>query len=288
MSTTPTDVVDAVDARRAAGYPAGTAPLAPERRRRADCARQIADVLRQQILYGALRDGTLPVENALIREFDTTRNTVREALGLLRAEGLVDRVPGIGTFAVCEKYPHGLNTLLGLGETLGGHGQVSNEVRAAGSVSAPPAVARRLGLAEPARVVYLERLRSLNGLVLSLDLTYLHPEFGEALLDEDLAGSDIFVLIEKLSGQRLGAAEVSVEAVNADPHSAALLQVPDGSALLMLERLTHLEDGRPVDLEYVRFRGDRVRMSGQLWRPAGLPGDEITLQDPVVSRGAVA
>lgn len=263
--------------RAAAGHPAGAAPLAPERRRRADCARQIADVLRQQILSGALRDGTLPVENALIREFDTTRNTVREALGLLRAEGLVDRVPGIGTFAVCEKYPHGLNTLLGLGETLAGLGQVSNEVRAAGQVCAPPTVARRLGLAEPARVVYLERLRSLNGLVLSLDLTYLHPEIGEQLLGEDLAGNDIFVLIERISGRRLATAEVSVEAVNADPHSAALLQVPDGSALLMLERLTHLEGGGPVDLEYVRFRGDRVRMTGQLSRPTELIGHTVPI-----------
>lgn len=257
-----------LDTHRAAGPPAGTAPLTPGRRRRADCARQIADVLRQQILYGALREGTLPVENALVREFDTTRNTVREALGLLRAEGLVDRVPGIGTFAICEKYPHGLNTLLGLGEALGEHGRVSNEVRSAGFVTPPPAVARRLGLAKPARIAYLERLRSLNGLVLSLDLTYLHPDVGEAVLAEDLAGNDVFVLIEKLYGQRLGAAEISVEAVNADPHSAALLQVPDGSALLMVERLTHLESGRPVDLEFIRFRGDRVRMSGQLSRRA--------------------
>lgn len=244
-----------------------TTPLAPQRRPRADRAREIADVLRQQIVYGALREGTLPVENALIREFGTTRNTVREALGLLRDEGLVERVPGIGTFVVCEKYPHGLNTLLGLGETLVGHGRVSNEIRSAGSVVAPPAVARRLGLAKPTEVVYLERLRSLNGLVLSLDLTYLHPDVGAAVLAEDLVANDVFVLIERLCGQRLGTADISVEAVNADPHSAALLQVPEGSALLMVERLAHLEDGRPVDLEYIRFRGDRVRMNGLLSRP---------------------
>lgn len=256
-------------------------PLAPQRRRRADRAREIADVLRRQIVHGGLREGTLPVENvvireiALIREFSTTRNTVREALGLLRDEGLVDRVPGIGTFVVCEKYPHGLNTLLGLGETLVGHGRVSNEIRSAGSVAAPPAVARRLGLAKPTKVVYLERLRSLNGLVLSLDLTYLHPDVGEAVLARDLVASDVFVLIEELCGQRLGTAEISLEAVNADPHSAALLQVPEGAALLMVERLAHLEDGRPVDLEYIRFRGDRVRMNGLLSRPLiTSPGEE--------------
>jgi GntR family transcriptional regulator len=269
MSTT-----EIVDAHRETGNQAVTAPLAPQRRRRADRAREIADVLRQQIVYGALREPTLPVENALVHEFGASRNTVREALGLLRDEGLVERVPGIGTFVVCEKYPHGLNTLLGLGETLVAHGQVSNEVRSAGSVTAPPAVARRLGLAEATRVVYLERLRSLNGLVLSLDLTYLHPDVGAAVLAEDLVANDVFVLIERLCGKRLGAADISVEAVNADPHSAALLQVPEGSALLMVERLAHLEDGRPVDLEYIRLRGDRVRMNGRLSRPnTASPGE---------------
>lgn len=261
------NATEIVDAHLGAGDKAETNPLAPQRRRRADRAREIADVLRQQIVYGVLHEGTLPVENALALEFGASRNTVREALGLLRDEGLVERVPGIGTFVVCEKYPHGLNMLLGLGETLVGHGRVSNEIRSAGSVSAPPAVARRLGLTEPTQVVYLERLRSLNGLVLSLDLTYLHPDVGEAVLAEDLAVNDVFVLIERLSGKRLGAADISVEAVNADPHSAALLQVPEGSALLMVERLAHLEDGRPVDLEYIRFRGDRVRMNGRLSRP---------------------
>jgi GntR family transcriptional regulator len=237
------------------------------RRRRADQARQIADVLRQQILDGAYRDRMLPDENTLIREFDTTRNTVRAALDLVRAEGLVDRVPGLGTRVAGEKYPHGLDMLLGLAETLGGHGRVTNEVRTAGLATAPPSIARRLGLPDRAQVVYIERLRSISGLVLSLDLTYLAPEIGEPVLAEDLERNDIFVLIERITGRRLGEAEISLEAVNADAHCAELLEVPCDSALLMLERLTRLDDGSPVDLEYIRFRGDRTRMSGRLVRP---------------------
>ena len=50
----------------------------------------------------------------------------------------------------------------------------------------------------------------------------------------------------------------------ADPHSAAILQVPDGAPLLLLERLTHLDDGRPVDLEYIRMRGDRITLRSNL------------------------
>lgn len=245
----------------------GRSATAAARRLRADRARQVADVLRRQILGDVYASGTLPPEPVLAEEFGASRNTVREALDLLRAEGLVDRVPGIGTTIVSAKYPHGLNLLMGLAETLREYGEVTNEVRMMARTSAPAAVTRRLGLDAGADVVCVERLRRLNGLALSLDLTYLAPDIGEALFDEDLERHDIFALIERISGQPLGAAEIAVEAVNADLQSAALLDAPHGAALLMVERLTRLSDGRPVDLEFIRFRGDRLTMRGYLWRP---------------------
>lgn len=178
----------------------------------------------------------------------------------------MERRPGVGTVVVCEKYPHGLDRLQGLAETLNEHGRVTNEVRTVGPVRAPAPVAGRLGLPEHADVLYIERLRRLNGLPLSLDLTYVPMDIGAGLLGCDLENTDVFRLLEQLTGQPLGHAEITLEAVNADAHSAAVLQAPRGAAVLMLERLTHLGDGRPVDLEFIRFRGDRITMSGLLRR----------------------
>jgi GntR family transcriptional regulator len=251
-------------------------PLADARRRRADRARQVADVLRRQVLQGAFPDGLLPDEASLSKEFGASRNAVRDALAILGAEGLVTRVQGTGTVVAGRKYSHGLHNLLGLAETLREHGDVVNEVRAAGLVTPPPTVAARLrpaghadhadGQEPPATVVYIERLRRLNGLPLSLDLTYLSLDIGEPLLTEDLASTDIFTLIETRTGHRLGDASITVEALNADPHTAAVLEAPPGAALLMVERLTRLADGRPVDLEYIRLRGDRLVLRGELSR----------------------
>jgi GntR family transcriptional regulator len=191
---------------------------------------------------------------------------VREALDVLRAEGLVERVPGVGTVVAAPKYPHGLDHLLGLAEVMRGHGDVTNEVRTTGVITPPGPIAARLKVPAGSPVVYVERLRRLGGLPLSLDLTYLARDVGEPLLSEDLAHNDIFGLIERLSRQSLGLAELTIEAINADQHSAAVLEAPPGTALLMVERLTHLADGRPVDLEYIRFRGDRLAMRGFLAR----------------------
>ncbi|MCE5289667.1 MAG: GntR family transcriptional regulator [Nocardiaceae bacterium] len=235
------------------------------RRLRADQARQVADVLRHQILAGTYTE-TLPAEQELADEYAVSRNTVREALALLRTDGLIDRAPKVGTRPTTRKFDHSLEALLGLQETLKEHGTVRNEVRTATVISAPTAVARRLGLDPGARVVYIERLRFLADLPLSLDLTYLTPEIGAEVLRHDLETNDIFVLLEQISGQSLGRADLALEAVAADPHTATTLDSPVGAPLLMLERLSHLEDESPVDLEYIRMRGDRITMRGSLTR----------------------
>lgn len=225
----------------------------------------MADVLRHQIYDGAYAGG-LPTEAELAGEFFVSRNTVREALSVLKNEGLIDRGTKVGTHVAVRKYNHGLDALVGLKETFKDYGEVRNEVRAVLHLAAPPAVARKLALEPGAQVVYIERLRYLGELPVSLDLTYLVPDIGEQVIGYPLETNDVFSLIEQVSGQRLGGATFALEAVSADAHSAATLQVPAGSALLMAERLTSLDDGRPVDLEYIRMRGDRITMRGNLIR----------------------
>ncbi|MGH3724435.1 MAG: GntR family transcriptional regulator [Mycobacterium sp.] len=238
----------------------------PFRRPRADQARLVADVLRHQIHAGGYMDGGLPSEQELAAEFFVSRNTVREALTTLKEEGLIERGPRTGTHVALRKYEHGLDALLGLKETFKGYGEVRNEVRVIQEVNAPPAVARRLRLSAGSRVFFIERLRYLGDLPLSLDKTYLTPDVGAAVLEHQLETNDIFALIERVTGRRLGSANLSLEAVAADSHSAATLQVPDSAALLLLERLTHLDDGTPVDLEYIRMRGDRITLRSNLLR----------------------
>lgn len=249
--------------RASTGRPAGWTSS----RSRAERARQVADALRQQITTGRYPNGVLPGEHALGAEFDASRNAVREALRLLRAEGLITRKRGVGTTVVRPKYGHGLDRLAGLAETLTGYGAVTNEVRVAERVSAPsPAVTERLGMAPGSDVFYIERLRRLDGEPLSLDSTYLPFDIGAGLCVQDLADNDLFTLIEAVAGIPLGCAEVTVHAVTADPDTAALLEIPAGAAIFAIDRLTRLADGRPVDTESLHIRADRLALDATLHR----------------------
>lgn len=62
--------------------------------------RTVADELRRRMLAGVIPAGSLlPSEATLMDEFGVSRGTVREAIGLLRAEGLAVTEQGRGTYA---------------------------------------------------------------------------------------------------------------------------------------------------------------------------------------------
>lgn len=66
--------------------------------------KQVADRIRAQIAEGALRPGqVLPGEYQMMEWFGVSRASVREALTILRGEGLVVTTPRVGTRVRVER-----------------------------------------------------------------------------------------------------------------------------------------------------------------------------------------
>ncbi|MFV2172378.1 GntR family transcriptional regulator [Actinomadura sp. LOL_016] len=66
--------------------------------------KQVADRLRRQIRDGVLQPGqSLPGEYQLTERYDVGRGTIREALTLLRGEGLIETIPRVGTRVRAER-----------------------------------------------------------------------------------------------------------------------------------------------------------------------------------------
>jgi GntR family transcriptional regulator len=232
-------------------------------------SRELADLIREEILAGSFASGSLPDEQSLTAKYGSSRNTVRDALRLLVAEGLLVRRPGLGTRVAAQKFAHSLDRLAGLAETLVRQGTIANEVRVARWEAASPRVARRLETDEGATVLYLERLRLLDGEPLSLDSSYIAADIGAGLLHEDLRSRDVFALIEEIAAAPLGTAEMIVQAIIAEPDIAGALGIAAGAAVFAIDRLTRMADGRPVDLETIHLRGDRISFTSVLHRSAG-------------------
>jgi DNA-binding GntR family transcriptional regulator len=67
---------------------------------RGQTSEQLADAIREEILKEALRPGSKLTEQQISQRAGVSRTPVREAIGRLEAEGLVETIPNRGAFVV--------------------------------------------------------------------------------------------------------------------------------------------------------------------------------------------
>ncbi|RKN13305.1 GntR family transcriptional regulator [Micromonospora musae] len=122
--------------------------------------RVIADELRQRIESGVIPPGALlPTESALTAEFRASRGTVRQAIAVLREEGLAVTEHGRGTTARPD-VP---------GQTREQQGEPETRQR---KVAADPELAALFGIETGATLISHERVYRHNGVVESVVRSY--------------------------------------------------------------------------------------------------------------------
>ncbi len=214
---------------------------------------RIRDWLMDRILSSELKQGDkLPSENDLVQQLEASRVTVRQALESLRAEGVVESRHGKGWFLRRVRAVQNLDHLQSFGEMLAPMGaRVRSKVLDLGECAAPEAVANTFATAVGANVVRIARLRIAGIRVMSYDLSYFPVDIGRRLLRQDLTRHDVFVLLERTLGIKLGFADVKIEVVPAEAEAAQRLNVAQATPIFKLTRLTHDSRGVPIDFEYV-------------------------------------
>ncbi|MES3025315.1 MAG: GntR family transcriptional regulator [Pseudomonadota bacterium] len=229
---------------------------------------QVRETLRASIADGSYAiHARLPAESVLSTMFGVSRITVRQALSDLQHEGAIVKVAGKGAFVAPRRAHQQLTHLEGFAEAMSRFGhEVANTVLGHAIVAAPEPVARQLQLAPGAAVTQITRVRRLDCVPVSLEVTYVAVPLGERLRGEDLAGRDIFVIFESDYNIALGHADLQLDATLADADVAHALEVVPGSPILRIERLTHDALGAPIDFEYLHFRGDAFQYRLQLAR----------------------
>lgn len=233
---------------------------------------QIYLVLKERLLEGDFADG-LPGEHALMERFSVSRVTVRKALELLVADGLITRQPGRGTV---PRRPAGgvagdgapvpktqrsglLDNLVSI--SLGTRIKVVEVEIAKASAQVAQALALPLG----APVQKAVRVRSTRYGPLSYITTYVPADLASGFGRKELASQPILVLLEK-SGLQLGRAEQHISARLADATSARWLDVPVGSALLSVRRTVFDQHERPIQWLHGLYRPDRYEYQMKLSR----------------------
>ncbi|WP_246271820.1 GntR family transcriptional regulator [Amycolatopsis acididurans] len=222
--------------------------------------RRLRDMLRGAVQGGWYPDGQLPSEAELMATHNASRATVRAALTLLRAEGLIERTQGIGTHVVVKPVKTSLPEAHGVikpsRESLWNRRMRPREIDRS-VVPAPTTVAARLEVAPDTPCLRLEYVALHDEEPIAIATNYvLFPEAGK-LRDTPFV-SDWYRLLED-AGVELSDSEFIFDCELADAPLAAALGIREGAPLIAMEQLIYDLDGRPFDLAFIHTRGERFR-----------------------------
>jgi DNA-binding GntR family transcriptional regulator len=205
-------------------------------RARTSLRHRLAEELRERLLAGEYLAGTqLPSEPELARRLGVSRSSLRAALALLEAEGLLRSVHGSGTFVTDRPLlRNDLSRNFGVYEMIAATGLEPGTSEAfAAREPAPPEVAAEFGVAPGTPFSVLRRVRTADGkpVVESTDWCL------EATLDPSelatLGGGSVYDALAA-QGIAIHHGVASLRPTQANSETARRLDVPVGTLLLTL------------------------------------------------------
>lgn len=214
---------------------------------------RISEDLSVRIESGELAPGArLPGENSLASRYGVTRMTIRHALSSLVERGLIYRRHGVGTFvADPSRHRRSLNRLTGFSEDMSEDArQVVTRILAKEVLVPTADVAKRLSLGAGAEVIYLSRLRTVDGNPSALQNSWVPYGLCPGLARHELVDDSLYSTLERICNIGLKYADQHITAVAAEEEQARALDVPRGSPLLWTERITR--NDRDVAVELAR------------------------------------
>jgi GntR family transcriptional regulator len=231
-------------------------------------SRRIADDLRTAIQHGDLAPGDqLPSERQLAADYATARNTAREAISILQAEGLVVAEHGRGAFVRqqrplmrlgVERYSRRLREETGVSpfriEAMKQGRKPHTELRSVTRVPPPADVAERLDLdPETDEVIRRENWYFADDEPVQIGVTHVPIPIGEGTIlatTDKLGQGGIYGRFEDL-GYTIARIREEVTARMPTPDEATGLAVPPG--VPVIEVLHTSMDDQRVPFEVTRF-----------------------------------
>ena len=224
--------------------------------------RRIADAVRDAIDGGVLAPGDkLPSENDLMARYGVAGGTVRQAIGVLRGEGVVVAQHGRGVFVRSRPRIRRLSydrfarrhrragKAAYLAEAEQGRVTPRVEVLFVGRDAATPDAAERLRLERGADVLVRRRLYFSDEQPTEIATSYVPWELAEgtAMVDENSGPGGIYARIEE-RGHQLDHFTEEVTARMPTPDEQAALQLAPGTPVFRLLRCAYDRQGGVVEV----------------------------------------
>ncbi|WP_158889937.1 GntR family transcriptional regulator [Amycolatopsis anabasis] len=236
--------------------------------------RQVAADLREKITAGQYAPGSqLPSERDLVETYGVSRPTIRDAVNVLRTEGIVVAEHGRGVFvrppASIQRISRNrlsrearernegafLADAAALGFTPSSSVKVNFE-------AADNRTAGYLDIEPGDEVTVRDRVMRANGLVVQLAVSRLPRALtrGTAIEEVDTGKGGAYARLEE-AGHLIGRFAEHVGARMPTPQEASALQVTPGVPVITVTRVAYGQDGKPLEMNDMVLPADRYELS---------------------------
>jgi GntR family transcriptional regulator len=204
----------------------------------------------------------IPSEFELAGFYNVSRMTVRKALDHLVSKGALFRKQGKGTFVTDRTVNYGLSTIMSFSSTLRSAGfTVTTRILNQEVVPAPSKIISKLTLQPKSQVVFIKRLRFVEGEPSAIHISYLsYPQFAP-ILDVDLSKYSLLKTVETIGGLTLSYSRDTVQANASNLDESELLGVPLKSPVLVVEGVAYTTSGTSVRYTKAIYRGDIFKLN---------------------------
>ncbi|WP_066890337.1 GntR family transcriptional regulator [Clostridium nigeriense] len=231
---------------------------------------EISNDIRNKIIDGIyLPNEKLPYEKDICDEYNSSKMTVKKALDILVAEGLLVKRRGSGTF-VKDINPKERDNLIastqfrGLSSFYANH-KVESIILTYKVINPDKNISKKLLVNEEDFVYQIIRVRSVDGVYAVIEEMYMPIQIIPGLKKKHLYGS-IYEYIERILKLKIQSAHRTITVKKATDYEIKHLNVKENDPLGIIEQVAYLDNGQAFEYSIVTHRCEEFKVNTVVFR----------------------
>ncbi len=223
---------------------------------------KIADELKENINQGVYQAGEkLPTETQLSERFRVDRRTIRQAIALLKREGLIKVTQGRGTLITGKPIVYPITSRVRCNDAFIKQGfETSFQLLKAVEISAQEAIAKPLEISPGEPVAWIERLMFANSHPICMASSYFPLRYFPNFLAHEARMWSLSRLLREVYGCDHLRRQTSITARLIDVNDDQLLRLQPSDIILVLKSINVDQNGRVIEYGIARFPGDQIEV----------------------------
>lgn len=229
---------------------------------------QVSNYIKNEIKEGNLvRGHKLPSEDQLVKEQNVSRGTVRKALLMLNEEGYIETIHGKGSFVKDDRISTPIaQQFVSFAESLVDQGlKFKTEVLKKEIITAENSIQYDLKISENSKVLYLERLRTIENTPSILLYNWVSLDRCLGIEKYDFENIGLFEAMEETMGKKINYGLREFSALNVNDYIKSTLELKN-DAVLRINQTSFNSANDPIERSDVYLKNDKYQITSLLQR----------------------